>query len=61
MAGTHFSRILRSKIEERLNRLIDLNGRGTASTHEEYRQNVGHIQGLEESIKLIEQVEGEQD
>lgn len=61
MAGTHFSRVLRAKIEEARKKYIESNGRGSASTYDEYKWAAGHIAGLEHAMRLLEEVEGEQD
>jgi hypothetical protein len=61
MAQTNLGRLLRAKVEDRINELAHSLANGAAADYPNYRQTVGLVQGLNESIQILDELERERD
>ena len=61
MAKTRFHSILESKINEAVENRSKSIASGDASDYAHYRENVGYIRGLQESLKICDDIAAESD
>ena len=59
MAETNFHRLLRKKIEDAVRNRSDSLSDGAAIDYPHYRENVGYIHGMLDTLKLCDEIEQE--
>lgn len=61
MAQTNVGRLLRNKIEERINNWASDLAEGSAKDYAAYRQGVGVVQGMNLVLAMLDDLEKEKD
>lgn len=59
MAITHFQRILEIKLKEAVEKRRDFVAFGGAADYPTYRESVGFLLGLQEALKICQDIESE--
>ena len=61
MAETRFHSVLKARVKELMDNRAASLGRGAANNYDDYRYTVGYIIGLEDCLKICEDIEREFD
>ena len=61
MIRTHFHNLLDKRVKELVESRSASLARGAAADYAEYKYTVGYLSGLEDALKICDEIEGEAD